>query len=391
MFLDFFLLLKNNGIAVTLKEYLDLLRLLKEGLIEKDVESFYYMARLSLVKDEKYYDRFDMLFGHHFKGMELISDEDLTSQIPEEWLRKELEKHLSKEEMEAIEKLGGLEALQKRFEELLKEQKERHQGGGKWIGTGGVSPFGAYGYNPEGYRVGQKESRHRRAIKVWDKREFKNLDENAELETRTMKMALRQLRNIVREGPEEELDLQETLRKTAKNAGSLEIVFQPELKNQSKVLLLLDIGGSMDDHVEMVSKLFHAAKHEFKHIEHFYFHNFIYESLWKDNARRDHRIDLNDILNKYNKDYNVIFVGDASMSPYEILSPGGSVEHWNKNAGIDYFRQLQSHFPKMVWLNPARQDWWHYTQSIGIIEQLMENEMYPLTIKGLEDAMRALT
>lgn len=390
MFLDFFLLLKNQGIPVTIKEYLNLLEGLNKQVIQRNVDEFYYLCKTVLIKQEKHLDQFDQLFGAYFKGIETISDEEIFS-IPEEWMKKNSVKFLSPEEMEKIKAMGGLDKLLERIKELFKEQKERHEGGGKWIGTGGTSPFGAYGYNPEGIRIGQHESRHRRAIKVWDKRTFKNLKDDVELETRNMKLALKKLRVLTRENSEKELDLHETIRKTSDNAGMLELKMVPKRKNNVKVLLLLDIGGSMDDHVALCSQLFSAARYEFKTLDYFYFHNCVYEKLWKDNSRRSKDVvSTFDVLNKYNSDYKVIIVGDASMSPYEIMYAHGSVEHYNDEAGIVWLERLKKQFPNIAWLNPVPQDHWKYTQSIRLIDEFTENKMFPLTIEGIASAVDSL-
>jgi uncharacterized protein with von Willebrand factor type A (vWA) domain len=390
MFLDFFLLLKNQGIPVSLKEYLDLLDALKKGVVSKNIDDFYYICKMSLVKREKHLDRFDQLFGLYFKGIETITDEEIFS-IPEDWLKKNGERMFSPEEMEKIKAMGGLDKLLERMKELFEEQKERHQGGGKWIGTGGVSPFGAYGYNPEGIRIGQNESRHRRAVKVWDKRNFKNLNDQVELETRNMKMVLKKLRILTREGSDEELDLNETIKKTSENAGMLELKMVPVRRNNVKILLLFDIGGSMDDHIELCSQLFSAARYEFKTMDFYYFHNCLYESLWTDNVRRrTNNISTYDVLNKYNSDYKVIIVGDASMSPYEIVAEYGSVEHYNEEAGIKWLERLKAQFPDMVWLNPVPENQWKYTQSIGMIQKFTDDKMFPLTIGGITAAMEEL-
>ncbi|BDS10018.1 vWA domain-containing protein [Aureispira anguillae] len=390
MFLDFFLLLKNQGLPVSLVEYLSLLEALNKRVIQKSVNEFYYLCRISLIKNEKHLDDFDRLFGLYFKGIETISDETLF-EIPEDWLSQNGERLFSPEEMEKVKAMGGLQKLLERIQELFREQNERHQGGNKWIGTGGTSPFGAYGYNPEGIRIGQHESRHRRAIKVWDKRDFENLKDDVELETRNIKLALKRLRRITREGTEEELDLQQTIKKTSENAGMLELKMLPKKKNNVKVLLLFDIGGSMDDHIALCSQLFSAAKYEFKNLEFYYFHNCIYEMLWKDNTRRwGEFISTYDVLNKYNSDYKVIFVGDASMSPYEIMMKHGSVEHYNEEAGIVWLNRLKQKFPAMVWLNPVPQKEWRWTRSIQILNEFMEERMFPLTIRGIGEAVEAL-
>jgi uncharacterized protein with von Willebrand factor type A (vWA) domain len=390
MFLDFFLLLKSHGLPVSLREHLTLLEALDAGLGGYSVEEFYHLSRTILIKKEQHLDKFDKLFGQYFEGMDKVPFE-IFREIPEDWLRKNMEKFLSEEEKAMIEAMGGLEALMDRFRELLKEQNERHEGGNKWIGTGGTSPFGANGYNPEGFRIGQEGSRNRRAIKVWDKREFRNLDGDVELNTRNIKVALRRLRLLTREGVEDELDLDSTLRKTSENAGMLDIQMVASKRNRVKVLIFFDIGGSMDDHIRECEELFSAARHEFKHLEYFYFHNCPYESLWKDNLRRySDRTLTYEVLNKFNKDYRVIIVGDASMSPYEITSAGGSVEHFNEEPGLVWLQRLRAQFPKIVWLNPIPEDYWRYTQSIGMMREIMADKMYPLTLDGLTKAMREL-
>lgn len=390
MFIDFFLILKNNKIPVSIQEYLTLLESLDKEVIEYNVDDFYFLSRTILVKSEEHLDLYDQLFGAYFKGIETINSEEFMN-IPEEWLRKNSVRLMSPEDMEKIKAMGGLDKLLERIKELLKEQKERHEGGGKWIGTGGTSPFGAYGYNPEGIRIGQDESRHRRAVKVWDKRTFKNLRDDVELETRNMKMALKRLRILSREGVAEEIDLDKTITKTSKNGGMLEIEMVPQKKNTVKVLLLLDIGGSMDDHIELCSQLFSAAKFEFKHLEFFYFHNCLYEYLWKNNVRRwEERVNTYDILNTFNSDYKVILVGDASMSPYEILFKQGAVEHYNEETGKVWLERLKKQFKDVVWLNPVPKNEWKYVQSIEMIRNIVENKMFPLTIKGIEEAIIAL-
>jgi uncharacterized protein with von Willebrand factor type A (vWA) domain len=390
MFLDFFLLLKHQGIPVSLVEYLSLLEALDKGVIQKNIDEFYYLCRISLIKNEKHLDDFDRLFGLYFKGIETITDETIF-EIPEDWLSKNGERLFSEEEINNIKAMGGLQDTLDRIQELFKEQNERHQGGNKWIGTGGTSPFGAYGYNPEGIRIGQHESRHRRAIKVWDKRDFENLKDDVELETRNMKLALKRLRKITREGTEEELDLHQTIKKTSENAGMLELKMLPKKKNNVKILLLLDIGGSMDDHIALCSQLFSAAKYEFKNLEFYYFHNCIYEMLWKDSTRRwGEYISTYDVLNKYNSDYKVIFVGDASMSPYEVMMKHGSVEHYNEEAGIVWLNRLKNKFSDLVWLNPLAKEEWQWTRSVQMIEEFTENRMFPLTIRGIGEAVEAL-
>ena len=390
MFLDFFLLLKEKGIPVTLREYLDLLAALEANVVEYNVDDFYFLSRTILVKNEEHLDLYDQVFGVYFKGIEQIQSSDILN-IPDEWLRKNGERLFSREELENIKSQGDLEGLLDRMAELLKEQKERHQGGNKWIGTGGTSPFGAYGYNPEGIRIGQDESRHRRAIKVWDKRNFKDLSQDAELETRNMKMALRKLRILSREGRTEEIDLDKTIKSTSKNGGMLEVEMVPSKKNVVKVLLLFDIGGSMDDHIALCSQLFSAAKYEFKHLEFYYFHNCLYENVWQQNERRwEEKVPTESILNTYNDDYRVVYVGDASMSPYEIFSRMGSVEHYNEESGQVWLKRMIEQFPYFVWLNPVPKSEWKYTESIGMVQKIMKNRMFPLTIKGIEEAVEML-
>ncbi|MCV0424021.1 MAG: VWA domain-containing protein [Roseibium sp.] len=389
MFITFFTELKSAGIPVSLREYLTLMEALEKDLAERSVEDFYYLARLSLVKDESNLDKFDRVFGHVFKGLDLMNEVPATD-IPEDWLRKLAEKHLSEEEKAQIEALGGFEKLMETLRERLKEQEKRHQGGNKWIGTAGTSPFGAYGYNPEGVRIGQHESRHRRAVKVWDKREFKDLDDTQLLGTRNIQVALKRLRNFARTGAAEELDLDQTIRSTA-HKGLLDIKMRAERHNAVKVLLFFDIGGSMDDHIRVCEELFSAARSEFKVMEHFYFHNCLYEYVWKENRRRHtERIDTMDVLHKYPADYKIIFVGDASMSPYEIAYAGGSVEHWNEEAGSAWMQRITGLYKSAVWLNPVRQEHWRYTQSIQMLNELMEGRMFPMTVEGLTDAMKEL-
>jgi len=390
MFLDFFLLLKNDGIPVTIREYLTFLEALDKDVVKYSVDDFYFLSRTSLIKHEHHLDRFDLLFGYFFEGIEKIDMEEFMK-IPEEWLKKSFVNKLTDEDKEMIKAMGGLDKLLERLKELMETQKKRHQGGNKWIGTGGTSPYGAYGFNPEGIRIGQEESRNRRAIKVWDKREFKDLDDGVELETRNMKMALRRLRILTREGTKEELDLDKTIDKTSRNAGLLELEMVAAKKNNVKVLLFLDIGGSMDDHIELCSRLFSAAKYEFKHLEHYYFHNCLYESVWKDNVRRGQEaIPTFEVLHTYNSDYKVIIVGDASMSPYELLYQNGSVEHDNDEAGFVWLDRLKNQFSDMVWLNPVPIDEWRYTESIGMLREFMKDRMFPLTMGGLQRAIKAL-
>jgi uncharacterized protein with von Willebrand factor type A (vWA) domain len=393
MFLPFFLELKAAKVPVSLREYLSLLEGMKAGLVDYDVEGFYYLARSALVKDERYIDRFDQVFSHVFKGLDALSGEGGIdpANLPEEWLRKLAEKHLTEEEKKLVEALGGFEKLMETLRQRLEEQKGRHQGGSKWIGTAGTSPFGAYGYNPEGVRIGQAESRHRRAVKVWDKREFRNFDDTVELGTRNIKVALKRLRRWVREGVEEELDLPGTITATAEH-GYLDVKTRPERRNAVKLLMFFDVGGSMDDHIRIVEELFSAARAEFKHMEYFYFHNCLYEGVWKDNRRRHSEvIPTYEVIQKYGPDYKVVFVGDASMSPYEISSPGGSVEHWNQEAGHVWLSRVLNQWPNAVWLNPVREQHWQYTHSIKLIQEIFSQRMYPLTLAGLEAATRELS
>jgi uncharacterized protein with von Willebrand factor type A (vWA) domain len=389
MFVAFFHALKTAGVPVTLREYLTLMEAMEQDLAGRRVEDFYYLARTALVKDERNLDKFDRVFGHVFKGLESTS-EALTSEIPAEWLKKLAEKYLTEEERKAIEAIGGLDKLLELLRQRMREQKGRHQGGKKWIGTAGTSPFGAYGYNPEGVRIGQDENRNFRAVKVWDRREFKDLDDQVELGTRNIKIALRRLRKFARTGAPEELDLDGTIKGTA-HKGYLDILMRPERHNAVKVLLFFDVGGSMDWHVKATEELFSAARSEFKHMEHFYFHNCLYEKVWKENRRRfDDTTPTWDVLHTYPHDYKVIFVGDAAMSPYEIMAPGGSVEHFNEETGAAWIERVARTYPACVWLNPVAEKEWDYTQSIRIMRQLMGERMYPLTLEGLDKAMREL-
>lgn len=391
MFIEFFFTLREAKLPVTLREYLTLIEALKAGIASFSVNDFYFLARTTLVKDEKNLDKFDQVFGHCFNGIEFIAD-DQTVEIPDEWLKKLAELSLTDEEKAQVEAMGGWEKLMETLQERLKEQEKRHQGGNKWIGTAGRSPFGAYGYNPEGVRIGQKESRHRRAVKVWDKREYKNLDDNVELGTRNIKVALKRLRQFARQGAAEELDLDDTIRSTARNAGYLDLKMRPERHNAVKVLILFDIGGSMDDHIKTCEELFSAARTEFKHLEFHYFHNCVYEKLWKDNGRRHQDfIATWDVLHKYPSDYKLIFVGDATMSPYEIAYAGGSVEHWNEEPGQVWMQRILDIYSKAVWLNPVPEKYWEYTPSVQMMKQLMTDRMYPLTMGGLENAMKELS
>ena len=389
MFVAFFHELKTAGVPVTLREYLTLMEAMEKDLAGRRVEDFYYLARAALVKDERNLDKFDRVFGHVFKGLELMS-ETLTAEIPAAWLKKLAEKYLTEEEKRAIEAIGGLDKLLELLRQRMKEQKGRHQGGNKWIGTAGTSPFGAYGYNPEGVRIGQDESRNFRAVKIWDRREFKDLDDQVELGTRNIKIALRRLRKFARTGAPEELDLDGTIKGSA-HKGYLDILMRPERHNAVKVLLFFDVGGSMDWHVKATEELFSAARSEFKHIEYFYFHNCLYERVWKENRRRlDDTTPTWDVLHTYPHDYKVIFVGDASMSPYEVMAPGGSIEHFNEETGAIWVERVARTYPACVWLNPVQEKDWDYTQSIRIMRQLMGGRMYPLTLEGLDNAMREL-
>lgn len=390
MLVNFFHGLRDAGVPVTTRELLDLLEGLKRHMVIGSIDDFYLFSRTCLVKDEKYYDRFDKAFGAHFRDLEAL-DDVIEALIPDDWLRSEFLKNLSEEEKAKIESLGGLEKLIEEFKKRLEEQQERHEGGSKWIGTGGTSPFGQQGYHPEGIRVGPNGG-NRRAVKVWDRRDFRNLDDSVEIGTRNIKMALRRLRKFARTGSADELDLDDTIHSTARNAGLLDIKMVPERHNAVKVLLFFDVGGSMDPHVRVCEELFSAARTEFKHMESFYFHNFLYESVWRNNVRRhNERTPVMDVLHKYGHDYKVIIVGDAAMSPYEIVQPGGSVEHWNDEPGEAWLRRLRRTYEKTVWINPVPRDEWEFTQSISMTHQLMEGHMYPLTLKGLEDAMGHLS
>jgi uncharacterized protein with von Willebrand factor type A (vWA) domain len=390
MLVDFFLHLRSRRLPVSVKEYLTLLEGMSKRLAFASVEEFYHLSRTALVKDEAHYDRFDRAFGEYFHGIEALPL-DLSAEVPAEWLRRQAELVLSEEDKKLIDSLGGWERLMETLRKRLEEQKGRHQGGSKWIGTAGTSPFGAYGYNPEGIRIGQEASRNRRAVKVWDRREYRNLDDSMELGTRNIKVALRRLRRFAREGAAEELDLDDTIRSTARNAGYLDLKLVPERHNAVKVLLFLDVGGSMEDHVRICEELFSAARAEFKHLEHFYFHNFLYESVWKDNRRRHaERVPTLNVLRKYGHDYRLVFVGDAAMSPYEIAYPGGSIEHHNEEAGSVWLRRMLDVYGKAAWLNPVPEERWAYYESVEMVKKLMDDRMYPLTLAGLDRAMRAL-
>jgi len=390
MFAGFITALRHEGVPVSLTEYLTLMGALQAGVVALSVEDFYYLARASLIKDERQIDRFDRIFAVYFKGIGSIGGEILAD-IPEEWLRKLAERYLTPEEQAAVQSLGGWDKLMETLRQRLAEQRERHQGGNKWIGTNGTSPFGAYGYNPEGIRIGQDRSRHRSAVKVWDKREFRDLDGDVELGTRAIKLALRRLRRWGREGEATELDLNQTIGATARNGGALDLKLRPERRNKIKVLLLLDIGGSMDDHVEETAQLFSAAKSEFKHLETFYFHNCPYERLWRSNRRRfDATTPTEEVMRTYGPDWSLVLVGDATMSPYEITVPGGSVEHWNAESGQAWIERLLRHYPRAVWINPRDRQLWGFTQSLKLIDQLMGGRMHPLTLDGLDNALRDL-
>ena len=391
MLIRFFYMLREGGVPVSLTEFLALLEALEARVIGLSAEEFYWLARTALVKDERWYDRFDRVFAAHFKGLEQAF-ETLLAEVPEEWLRRSSALFLSEEDKARIQALGGWDKLMETLRQRLEEQKGRHQGGSKWIGTGGTSPFGADGYNPEGVRIGQDRSRNRRAVKVWDRREFANLDDSVELGTRNIKLALRRLRRFARQGAADQFDLDGTIDSTARNAGILDIRMVPERHNAVKVLLFLDAGGSMDDHVRVCEELFSAARSEFKHLEYFYFHNFVYESVWKDNRRRHaERIATMEVMRTYGADYKLVFVGDATMSPYEILQPGGSIEHWNDEPGAAWIRRLLASYPHHAWLNPEPEERWEWTPSVKITRELVEDRMFPLTLEGLDRAMKALS
>ena len=392
MFLPFLHHLRHEGVPVSLREFLTFLEALAQGLATHDVEEFYHLARAAMVKDERHLDRFDRAFAAAFKGLESLTPEDVLQalDLPADWLAKLAEKHLTEEERAAVQALGGFDKLMETLRQRLEEQKGRHQGGNKWIGTAGTSPFGAYGYNPEGVRIGQKESRHQRAVKVWDRREFRNLDGDAEIGTRTMKLALRRLRRWAREGAAEELDLDGTIRATAAQ-GWLDVQTRAERRNAVKVLLLLDIGGSMDSHVKVMEELFTAAKAEFRHLEVFYFHNCVYEGLWRDNRRRwDHQTPTWDVLRTYGPDWRLILVGDAAMSPYEVTHPGGANEHWNREAGAVWLGRLRAQWPHHVWINPVDERAWGHARSTQLIRDIFEDRMVPMTLDGLARGVREL-
>ncbi|CAH0136192.1 hypothetical protein SRABI70_00167 [Pseudomonas sp. Bi70] len=390
MLLNLFNEMRAAKVPVSLRELLDLIGALEHKVVFADMNEFYYLARAILVKDERHFDKFDRAFSAYFDGLQNL-DQHLEALIPEEWLRKEFERSLSDEERAQIQSLGGLDKLIEEFKKRLEEQKKRHAGGNKWIGTGGTSPFGSGGYNPEGIRVGDAGERQGKAVKVWDQREYRNLDDSVEIGTRNIKVALRRLRKFARQGAQDELDLDGTIDHTARDGGLLNIQMRPERRNTVKLLLLFDIGGSMDAHVKVCEELFSACRTEFKHMEYFYFHNCVYESVWKNNQRRTaERISTHDLLHKYGADYKVVFIGDAAMAPYEITQPGGSVEHWNEEAGYVWLQRFMETYKKLIWINPYPHEAWDYTSSTRIIRELINEQMFPLTLQGLEDGMRFL-
>ncbi len=395
MLVQFFFTLRKYRLPVSLRELLDLINALKKGVIFADVDGFYHLARTIMVKDETHFDRFDKAFSDYFSGiadLDLLKSLKQQHNLPKDWLRKEFEKHLSDEEKAQLKAMGGLDELMKTLKERLEEQQKRHAGGNKWVGTGGTSPFGAYGYNPEGVCIGQDGNRNRQAVKVWDKREYRNLDSDREIGSRTIKLALKKLRKFARTGASDTLDLNETIRATAKQGGMLDVKMAPERHNAVKVLMLFDIGGSMDDYIHTCEELFSAAHSEFKHLEFYYFHNCLYEHVWQDNARRHSNIiDTMTLINKFTSDYKVIFVGDATMGPYEIAYPGGSVEHYNEEPGSAWLQRITNHFDKVAWLNPQPVEHWPYYQSIDFIKQLMDNRMYPLSLDGISRAIKELS
>ncbi len=390
MLINFFMTLRSERLPVTLTELFSLLECLEHNLAFADVDAFYHLSRLCMVKDEKHFDKFDRAFSRYFDRVEQL-DEMFQYRIPEHWLQKQFVASLSQEEKARIEAMGGFEKLMEEFRKRMEEQKKRHQGGNKWIGTGGTSPFGAHGYNPEGIRIGQEESRHQRAVKVWDRRNYRDLDDSVELGTRNLKLALRRLRKFARTGATEELDIDDTISSTARNAGLLDIKMIPERHNAVKVLLFFDVGGSMDPHIRVCEELFSAARSEFKHLKYFYFHNFLYDSVWtKSHRRMAETTSTWDILHKYSADYKVIFVGDATMAPYEITHAGGSIEHYNEEAGALWMQRLYETFAHLIWLNPTPKDFWQHSYSIDIVRQLIDDRMFPLTVKGLEEGMTLL-
>jgi|TARA_B110000116_G_scaffold10893_1_gene8936 hypothetical protein len=390
MFISLFNTLRSTGVPCSLRELLDLIAAMDKNLVFADMEKFYFLSRAILVKDEKHYDKFDRAFDIYFKGIESL-DDILEMLIPEEWLKAEFEKHLTEEELAKIKSLGGLEKLLEEFKKRLEEQDEKHEGGKKWVGTEGTSPFGNSGDNPEGIRVGGQGGKGK-AVKVWEARDFKNLDDNVELGTRNMKVALRRLRKLIRDSAQEEFDLDGTISETARKAGMLDVMFRPEKRNAVKVLALFDVGGSMDPHIKVCEELFSACKTEFKNLEYFYFHNFVYETVWKDNRRRQNeRMLTEDIIHKYSADYKIIFVGDATMAPYEITNPGGSIEHWNEDSGALWMKRLVDVYEKVIWLNPVPKEHWEYSSSVELTRSLIEDNMFPLTIRGLEESMAFLS
>lgn len=392
MLIDFFMTVRKAKVPCSVSEYLDLVEAVQKHLVFADIDEFYSLAKLCLVKDERHYDKFDKAFGHYFEGLDNLDFAMDDPNIPDDWMRKEMERIMSQEEMDEIKALGGLDEIIKAFQERLENQKKRHEGGNKNIGTGGTSPFGANGFNPEGFRIEQGKSRHKKAVKVWEKRNYKDLDDSIQLGIRNIKVALRRLRKFARTGAADKLDLDDTIASTARNAGFLDLKLVPERHNAVKVLLFFDIGGSMDPHVRVCEELFSAARSEFKHMETFYFHNCLYESVWKKNIRRTNEQTMTwDLLNKYGNDYKVIFIGDAMMAPYEVTHVGGSVEHWNDEAGAVWLQRLKDKFDKVVWVNPAPESHWGNGGSLGIIKQIFEDEMYPLTLEGLEKAMKQLS
>ena len=390
MFISLFNTLRSTGVPCSLRELLDLIAAMEKNLVFADMDKFYFLSRAILVKDEKHYDKFDRAFDIYFKGIESL-DDILEMLIPEEWLKAEFEKHLTEEELAKIKSLGGLEKLLEEFKKRLEEQDKKHEGGNKWVGTEGTSPFGNSGDNPEGIRVGGQGGKGK-AVKVWEARDFKNLDDNVELGTRNMKVALRRLRKLIRDSAQEEFDLDGTINETARKAGMLDVMFRPEKRNAVKVLALFDVGGSMDPHIRVCEELFSACKTEFKNLEYFYFHNFVYETVWKDNRRRQNeRMLTEDIIRKYSADYKIIFVGDATMAPYEITNPGGSIEHWNEDSGALWMKRLVDVYEKVIWLNPVPKEHWEYSSSVELTRSLIEDNMFPLTIRGLEESMAFLS
>jgi uncharacterized protein with von Willebrand factor type A (vWA) domain len=393
VFLNFFLKLKNSNIPISLNEFLVFLKALKLDLVRFDIKKFYYLTRTCLIKDEKLFDRFDVIFGEYFNSLEAIEINDILSflNLPKEWLEKLFERNFSRKEINKVKSLGNFEKLIETLKKRLKEQKNRHQGGNKWIGTSGTSPFGAYGYNPEGIRLGQDQSRHRRAVKVWDKRIFKNFDDTNQLDNRSFQVALKKLRQWARTGLDDEFDIDETIKDTAKN-GYLDIKTRKEKENSIKILLFLDVGGSMDDHIDLVERLFSATKSVFKNIEYFYFHNCLYEGIWKNNSRRwEERFSTSEVFRTFGKEYKCIFVGDASMSPYEILMPGGGNEHFNDEPGKVWLERAIDQWPSNLWINPIPVDQWDYSHSISLIKEIFSEKMVPLTIKGLEKGIKVLS